>query len=155
MTAAPVRRAAWLAPLALLVACSSATAPDITTTTFAASLGVDLAAMTRTNSGLYYRDVTVGTGALVAAGQQVAVHYIGNLPNGNTFDVNDINDTPFAFVLGAGQVIPGFDEGVAGMHVGGRRQIIIPPNLGYGSQAAQGIPGNSILVFTVDVVSAQ
>ena len=135
--------------------CSTGTEPDIATTVFAPSLGVDLASMTRTSTGLYYKDLVVGNGPVVASGQQVAIHYVGNFPNGLQFDANGPAETPFSFRLGTGQVIAGFDQGVAGMRVTGRRQIIIPPALGYGSQATGSIPPNSILVFTIDVVSAQ
>ena len=129
--------------------------PDIATTTFAPALGVNLATMTLTSSGLYYKDLAVGAGLLLSAGQQVSIHYAGNLANGTQFDANGPAATPFKFTLGAGQVIQGFDQGVAGMHVGGKRQLVIPPGLGYGAQANGPIPANSILVFTIDVVSAQ
>lgn len=138
-----------------LAACSDGTAPDIAHTTFASSLNVDLSSMTQTASGLYYKDLVTGTGGVVATGQQVAIHYVGNLPNGTQFDANTAPTAPFSFRLGTGQVIAGFDQGVAGMRVGGRRQLIIPPALGYGAQTVGSIPPNSILVFTVDVVSAQ
>jgi peptidylprolyl isomerase len=128
--------------------------PDITTTTFAASLGVDLATFTRSATGLYYRDVTVGTGALVASGQLVGMHYVGALPNGTQFDANVAPATAFSFRLGTGAVIPGFDEGVSGVHVGGRRILLIPPSLGYGDKAVGSIPKNSILWFDITVVSA-
>jgi FKBP-type peptidyl-prolyl cis-trans isomerase len=128
--------------------------PDITTTTFAASLGVDLATFTKTSSGLYYRDVTVSTGALVASGQLVGMHYTGALPNGTQFDANVAPATPFSFRLGTGTVIKGFDEGVTGMHVGGRRILLVPPSLGYGATAVGAIPKNSILWFDITVVSA-
>lgn len=129
--------------------------PDITSTTFAPSLGIELAAMTRTPRGAYLRDLSPGTGDPVAPGQQVAIHYQGSLPNGTPFDANGPTDQPFAFRLGAGEVVPGFDEGVAGMRVGGRRQLIIPPALGYGAEANGPIPANSILVFTIELVSAK
>jgi len=146
-----------LATTAVLVACSSSTPtdPDINTVTFAASLGVDLASMTKTADGLYYRDQVMGTGATVTSGQQVAVHYTGWLPDGTQFDSNGPGDTPLTFTVGAGHVIPGFEEGVSGMKVGGQRQLVIPPSLGYGSQGAGPIPPNSYLVFVVEVVTAQ
>lgn len=128
---------------------------DIEDTTFAASLNIDLSTMTKTPTGLYYKDLVNGNGAVVVNGQTVAIHYVGNLPNGTQFDANNPPTMPFTFKLGAGEVIAGFDQGVAGMHVGGRRQMILPPTLGYGAQVAGSIPPNSILVFTVDVVSAQ
>ena len=141
--------------LLALAGCSDGTAPEIATTTFAPSLNIDLPSMTKTATGLYYKDLVTGQGPLVANGQQVGIHYVGNLPNGTQFDANNAPTAPFSFKLGTGQVIAGFDQGVAGMRVGGRRQMILPPNLGYGAQAVGSIPRNSILVFTVDVVSAQ
>jgi FKBP-type peptidyl-prolyl cis-trans isomerase len=134
---------------------TEATAPSIENTTFAPSLGVDLTKMTKRESGLYYRDLVVGPGAAVARGQLLKVHYTGWLASGFQFDSNGPNDAPFQFVLGAGQVIGGWDDGLVGMNVGGTRQLVIPPSLGYGSSAVGPIPRNSILIFTVDVVSAQ
>ena len=128
--------------------------PEISSTTFAASLGVDLTTFTKTPSGLYYRDVTVGAGAVVANGQLVGIHYVGALPNGTQFDANVAPATPFSFRLGTRAVIKGFDEGVAGMLVGGRRVLLVPPSLGYGAEAVGSIPKNSILWFDVQVVSA-
>jgi peptidylprolyl isomerase len=136
-------------------ACGDATAPVIAETTFAPALGVDLATMTQTQTGLYYKDLLVGSGAVVASGQQVSVRYVGNLPNGTQFDANPAPQPLLVFRLGAGAVIAGFDQGVAGMRIGGRRQLIIPPALGYGNEASGPIPKNSILVFTVEVISAQ
>ncbi|MBS1241278.1 MAG: fbp [Gemmatimonadetes bacterium] len=142
----------------VLAACGGTTDPSsasIESTTFAASLNVNLAVMTRTATGLYYRDLTAGTGTLATAGKTARVHYQGWLPNGSSFDKNLAPTTPFSFVLGSGQVVPGFDEGITGMKVGGVRQIIMPPALGYGSRASAGIPANSILVFTVELVTVQ
>jgi peptidylprolyl isomerase len=149
-----------LTSLLALAACggSGTTGPtvtDIEHTTFASSLGVDLSKMTKNSSGLYWRDLTVGTGTVAANGNLAGIHYIGNLPNGAQFDVNGPTATPFSFRLGAGAVIAGFDEGVRGMKVGGSRQLIIPPELGYGSRAVGTIPANSILVFKIDLVSVQ
>jgi FKBP-type peptidyl-prolyl cis-trans isomerase len=129
--------------------------PDVAATTFAPSLGVDLAAMTKTPRGAWIRDLTVGTGEPVAAGQQVAIHYAGSLPGGQQFDANGPADAPFVFRLAAGEVVPGFDEGVTGMRVGGTRQVVIPPALGYGAEANGPIPANSILVFTIELVSVR
>jgi len=152
------RRLAVVLPIAL-AACGGATdsaeVPTIETTTFAPSLGVDLNAMTRTPTGLYYRDLATGPGAVVANGQLLQMRYAGYLANGTLFDQNVAPANPFTFTLGAGQVISGWDQGVAGMRVGGRRQLVIPPALGYGANRVGPIPPNSILVFTVEVVSAQ
>jgi peptidylprolyl isomerase len=137
----------------LSAACdSSPTEPDIESTEFAASLGVDLSLMTKTSSGLYYRDLVVGTGALAESGKTVAVYYRGWFPNGTQFDSRVLGQAPFSFTLGTGQVITGWDQGVQGMRVGGRRQLVVPPSLGYGPVDYGPIPGNSILVFQVEVV---
>lgn len=143
--------------LAAVTACSSTDSPlrdaqVIETTAFAPALGVNLAASTKLPSGMYIRDITVGTGADVAAGQNVSMRYTGALSNGTQFDANT-SGTPFSFRLGAGQVIAGWDQGVAGMKVGGVRQLVIPSSLGYGRSDYGPIPGGSILVFTVTVVS--
>jgi FKBP-type peptidyl-prolyl cis-trans isomerase FkpA len=121
-------------------------------TTFAPSLNVDLDEMERSPTGLYTRDLTVGTGDTAASGQNVSVHYTGWLPDGTEFDSSRGMD-PFEFTLGAQQVIPGWDEGVAGMRVGGRRQLVIPPDLAYGPSGAGGvIPPNATLVFDVELL---
>lgn len=127
---------------------------SIETASFASSLNVDLVTSTKLPSGMYIRDVAVGSGASVASGQTLAMRYTGWLSNGTQFDATG-NGAPFTFRLGAGQVIGGWDQGVAGMKVGGTRQLIIPPALGYGTRGTGPIPGNAILVFTVQVVSAQ
>ena len=130
-------------------------APEISRATFDPSLGVDLAAMRQTPRGVYVRDLTVGTGAEAVSGTQVAIHYIGRLADGKQFDANGPNDSPFVFRVNAGEVVPGFDEGVTGMKPGGRRQVVIPPALGYGARENGPIPANSILVFTIELVRAQ
>jgi FKBP-type peptidyl-prolyl cis-trans isomerase FkpA len=126
---------------------------DITTTDFAASLGVNLAASTKTADGLYYRDISVGTGAVVVAGNSVTARYDGYISNGRLFDSNQ-TAAGYTFPLGTGFVIAGWDEGIAGMRVGGKRQLIVPPSLAYGVNGNDAIPGNSVLVFNVEVVSA-
>lgn len=143
-------------PLAL-AACKDSTAPvgtPIDCSTLATSIATtnDL---TTTGTGLRYRDQVVGTGATVSSGSIVAVHYSGCLTNGTVFDDNLDVDPAFVFRAGAGAVIPGFDEGVVGMRVGGRRQLVIPPSLGYGSTAYGPIPANSALVFTVIALAVQ
>ncbi len=120
--------------------------------TFAPSLGVDMAKMTKTPSGLAYRDVKVGTGATAAAGNTVSVHYTGWLPDGTKFDSSRDRNQPFEFKLGAGQVIKGWDEGVAGMKIGGRRTLVIPPDLAYGPSGSDPIPPNATLVFDVELL---
>ena len=134
---------------------TTAPAPTIETTTFATSLGVNLAASTKTPYGMYYRDIVVGNGAAAVDGKTVALHYSGSLVDGTNFETNGTNDTPISFILGTGHVIPGWDLGIKGMLVGGQRQLIIPPSLAYGSSANGKIPANSILVFTVSLVSVK
>ena len=108
---------------------------------------------TTTASGLQYWDIVVGTGATAAAGQMVKVHYTGFLTTGQKFDSSRDRGEPFSFPLGAGQVIKGWDEGVAGMKVGGQRQLRIPPALGYGASGAGGaIPPNATLIFDVELL---
>jgi FKBP-type peptidyl-prolyl cis-trans isomerase FkpA len=153
------RRIVAVSALTLASACLSgeSIAPEqsIEEATFASALGVNLAASTRTTNGAYYRDIVVGTGALVASGQDISIRYTGWLSNGAQFETNLSNSSPLKFKLGAGEVIDGFDEGLAGIRVGGKRQLIIPPSLGYGPYNYGPIPGNSILVFTVEVVPNQ
>jgi FKBP-type peptidyl-prolyl cis-trans isomerase len=124
-------------------------------TVFAPSLGVDLAQSTKLPSGVYYRDLITGTGTTLAAGQTVGMRYAGYFVNGPEFDSNPAPEPVFSFRLGAGTVIRGWDVGLVGMKVGARRQLIIPPEMGYGPNDYHAIPGNSVLVFTVDAVSAQ
>ncbi|MEP6591912.1 MAG: FKBP-type peptidyl-prolyl cis-trans isomerase [Gemmatimonadota bacterium] len=121
---------------------------------FVATLQVNLAASTKLPSGMYIRDITVGAGPEVQLGQTLAMRYTGSLITGAEFDGTG-NKPPYSFQLGAGRVIAGWDQGVVGMRVGGVRQLIIPPALGYGPSGIGPIPGNAILVFTVEVVSAQ
>jgi peptidylprolyl isomerase len=113
--------------------------------------------LTTTASGLKYRDQTVGTGATVNAGQLVAVHYSGCLTSGVKFDENTDAQNALTFRVGLTppQVIKGFDEGMIGMKVGGRRQLVIPDSLAYGSTGNGSIPPNATLVFTVDLVATQ
>jgi len=118
------------------------------------------AAMTTTGSGLKYLDDTVGTGAQARAGQQAVVHYTGwlyeNGAKGRKFDSSRDRNQPFEFPLGAGRVIAGWDEGVAGMKVGGKRTLVIPPQLGYGARGAGGvIPPNATLLFEVELVNVR
>lgn len=108
---------------------------------------------TTTPSGLKYIDLEVGTGAEPQKGQAVVVHYTGTLEDGSKFDSSRDRGQPFSFKIGIGQVIKGWDEGVATMKVGGRRQLIIPPELGYGSRGAGGvIPPNATLIFDVELI---
>ena len=109
-----------------------------------------------TDSGLKYEDLVEGDGPAAAAGQKVSVHYTGWLTDGRKFDSSVDRNEPFSFPLGAGMVIRGWDEGVAGMKVGGRRRLTIPPQLGYGARGAGGvIPPNATLVFEVELLGIQ
>lgn len=110
---------------------------------------------TVTASGLKYEDTVVGTGASPKTGQRVTVHYTGTLTNGTKFDSSRDRNTPFTFVIGTGAVIKGWDEGVATMKVGGKRNLYIPAALGYGSRANGPIPANSDLIFEVELISVQ
>jgi FKBP-type peptidyl-prolyl cis-trans isomerase FkpA len=104
-------------------------------------------------AGLVIEDLAVGTGATAAAGMKVTVHYTGWLTNGSKFDSSKDRNDPFVFNLGAGQVIRGWDQGVQGMQVGGKRKLTIPPDLGYGARGAGGvIPPNATLVFEVELL---
>ncbi|MCL1466731.1 FKBP-type peptidyl-prolyl cis-trans isomerase [Argonema galeatum] len=106
-----------------------------------------------TPSGLKYIDLVPGTGATPKAGQTVIVHYTGTLEDGTKFDSSRDRNQPFSFPLGRGQVIKGWDEGIADMRVGGRRKLIIPPELGYGARGAGGvIPPNATLIFDVELL---
>lgn len=106
-----------------------------------------------TASGLKYVDVKVGSGASPVKGKQVKVHYTGTLENGKKFDSSVDRNAPFTFVIGVGQVIPGWDEGVMSMKVGGKRKLIIPSKLGYGATGAGGvIPPNATLLFDVELL---
>lgn len=105
---------------------------------------------------LVVRDTVVGTGAEATAGSQVSVNYVGMLPDGTVFDASERHGGPFTFALGAGNVIAGWDQGVAGMKVGGKRQLIIPPALAYGAGGIPGvIPQNATLLFEVELVEVK
>lgn len=110
---------------------------------------------TKTASGLQYWDIKVGTGAEAKTGSKVKVHYTGWLTTGKKFD-SSIGSSPFEFRLGGGEVIKGWDEGVVGMKVGGKRQLRIPPGLAYGEDGyPPAIPHNATLIFDVQLVSVQ
>ncbi len=125
--------------------------PILEAGTYAPTLQVDLKGSTKSASGLYFRDLVVGTGAEAVVGKQVTAKYDGTLADGTPVDAGI-----HPFILGARAVIPGWDEGLVGMKVGGKRQLIIPSDLGYGPNGRQPrVPGNSILVFMVELVAVQ
>lgn len=99
--------------------------------------------------GLQIEDLKVGTGPAAKVGDTITVNYVGTLTNGTKFDSSIDRGTPFTTQIGVGQVIKGWDEGIPGMKVGGIRRLIVPPSLGYGSQAVGSIPANSTLIFEV------
>jgi FKBP-type peptidyl-prolyl cis-trans isomerase FkpA len=106
-----------------------------------------------TPSGLKYEDIDAGTGATAQSGQKAKVHYTGWLTNGDKFDSSKDRNDPFEFTLGAGQVIKGWDEGVVGMKVGGKRKLTIPADLAYGARGAGGvIPPDAELTFEVELL---
>ncbi len=110
----------------------------------------------KTSSGLEYIEVQAGTGTQAAAGKTVSVHYTGKFQDGRVFDSSISRGQPISFKLGVGQVIKGWDEGIALMKVGGKAQLIIPSNLGYGERGAGGvIPPNATLVFDVELVDVK
>ena len=111
---------------------------------------------TTTASGLGIHDTACGEGDEAVAGATVSVHYIGTLESGETFDSSRDRGQPFGFALGSGQVIPGWDEGIQGMKVGGVRELTIPPELGYGEAGSPPvIPPNATLLFEVELLDVQ
>jgi FKBP-type peptidyl-prolyl cis-trans isomerase FkpA len=126
-------------------------------TTFAAGLNVNLAQSTKTATGLYYRDLTVGTGNTATGTSQIGVYYTGFFPNGQKFDERASPSAPLVETLGQtpAKFIKGWEEGIVGMKVGGTRQLIVPPELAYGASGYGVIPPNQVLVFTVILQSAQ
>jgi FKBP-type peptidyl-prolyl cis-trans isomerase FkpA len=124
--------------------------------TYAPDLDVDLTTFERTPTGLHIKDLEDGLGDEASPGATVVVHYTGWLPDGTMFDSSRERDEPFEFPLGTGAVIPGWDEGVAGMKVGGRRKLVIPPRLGYGvAGSGDVIPPNATLVFDVELLEVR
>ena len=110
-----------------------------------------------TASGLQIQDLKEGTGAMAEKGRHVVVHYTGWLTNGTKFSSSLDSGRPYPFTLGAGEVIAGWDEGIVGMRIGGKRRLTIPPQLAYGSQGTPGgpIPANATLVFEVELIDAK
>lgn len=120
--------------------------------TYAPVLGVDLDRMTRHDSGLYTEDLELGSGEIAESGDSIVVHYTGWLPDGFRFD-SSVGADPFPVVIGTGEVIRGWDEGVPGMRVGGKRRLVIPPAMAYGARGAGDvIPPGATLVFDVELL---
>lgn len=107
------------------------------------------------DSGLQYEDIVVGTGEEARPGMVVTAHYTGTFKDGKVFDSSVTRGKPFEFTLGAGQVIKGWDEGIAGMKVGGKRKLVVPPELGYGSAGIGPIPPNTTLYFEVELLGVK
>ena len=132
---------------------SDNTAAAITTQTTLTTMPTD----TLSETQLIVKDEVIGTGASAAAGDSITVNYVGSLTNGTVFDASSNHGTQgFTFTLGAGQVIKGWDEGIVGMKEGGKRKLLIPASLAYGSQAVGNvIPANSVLIFEVELLKVQ
>jgi FKBP-type peptidyl-prolyl cis-trans isomerase len=129
--------------------------PPMESIPFSPTLDVDLSKMTKTASGLYYRDLEVGSGLEVKGKMRVRVHYTGWLTNGVKFDSNESDQDPIEVPVGRGRAIKGWDEGLQGMRPGGRRQLVVPAALGYGSEHTSLIPPDAVLVFDIRVVSVE
>ena len=112
-------------------------------------------AKTKMEDKLITEDVKVGTGAEAVAGRKITVHYSGTFTDGTKFDSSYDRGTPFTFTLGIGEVIKGWDLGISGMKVGGKRKLTIPSSLGYGPNDYQSIPGNSALIFEVELLKVE
>ena len=152
------RIAAVLIPL-VFAACDSPAEPDDRwerpeDIQFATDLGIDLAQMTLTPSGLYWQDLVVGGGAAAGVADTVWVHYTGWLPDGTTFD-STVDKPALKFLLGVGLVIRGWDEGIVGMNMGGTRRLVIRPALAYGRAGKGPIPPLATLVFDVRLVNVK
>ena len=128
--------------------------PDPLTAEYDTALHINISQYTVTTNGAFTRDSTVGGGNIAASGKAVTLRYVGRLVDGTIFDQDtSAGLSPLAFTIGAGTVIKGFDEGLVGMRAGGKRVIIIPPKLGYGSEPRASIPANSILIFRIQLLT--
>lgn len=127
--------------------------PVLDTVQFAPALEVDLAASKRVTRGLYINDLIVGDGRWVHRGDEITVRYVGRLADGTAFTAPQ--EPPATFTLGARTVIDGWERGISGMRVGGRRQLIVAPDLGYGKKGTGPIPPNAVLVFEIELLSVK
>jgi len=119
------------------------------------SFGVTTGGLVTSQTGLKYEDVVVGTGEEAKPGMMITAHYTGTFQDGKVFDSSVTRGQPFEFTLGKGQVIKGWDEGIAGMKVGGKRKLVVPPELGYGSAGIGPIPPNATLNFEVELLGVK
>ena len=151
MTVRPLLRVALVVLTG--AACAGAPAPmaGVDGVAYAPALGVDVTRGTRTGSGLWYQDVREGDGARAEPGRTVWIAYTGWLADGTRFDGAAV-DRPLEFTIGQRKAIRGFEEGVRGMRVGGRRKLVVPPALGYGRERMGPVPANAVLVFDVELV---
>jgi FKBP-type peptidyl-prolyl cis-trans isomerase FkpA len=158
-------RAAWRTAIAfaglLAWGCGGGGAPpgprpptDPAALTFAEDLGIDLADFERTRSGLYIQDITVGVGAMARRTSRVWITYAGWLPDGTLFDSN-VGGEPFHFRMGGSEVIRGWNEGIQGMKVGGRRRLVVRPGLGYGSRGKGKVPAGATIVFELQLIDVR
>jgi FKBP-type peptidyl-prolyl cis-trans isomerase FkpA len=120
---------------------------------FAADLGIDLGAMTRTESGLYWQDLEIGMGLSAQTGHTAIVHFEGWLPDGRLFESTYQSDKPISFPIGGGLVIPGMDEGVIGMQLGGLRKLVIRPELAFGRTGKGPVPPMTTVIYEIRLVS--
>jgi peptidylprolyl isomerase len=131
----------------------SGTPPDITQMTFAPELEIDLSQMTLTEDGVYFLDLAEGTGEEARWNRRVTLHYMGWHPDGTLFDSSLASGGPIRFTVGNREVIRGWELGIQGMKEGGRRRLVVPPRLGYGSRGLRGVvPGNAVLIFEVQLL---
>lgn len=127
---------------------------DPATLTFAPELEVDLQEMERTPTGLYLQDLSEGMGAVARRNSLVTIHYVTFLPDGTVVD-SSIGGEPFTLRLGGNEVIRGWNQGIPGMKIGGRRKLVVRPGLAYGSRGSANVPGNATLVFEVQLVDVR
>lgn len=148
------RHAVLAASIMLAAACAGDAEPggsDVARN-YAAELNVDLGRMEQLPGGLRIRDIEMGAGDPAERGQVIVVHYTGWLPDGTEFDTSRNHGVPMEVVIGDGRVIPGWDDGIPGMRPGGRRQLVIPPDMAYGADGIGPIPPNATLVFVVELI---